>query len=59
MSLYLSQEPVAHACNPSCAGGRDQEDYGSKQIQPGQTIGDILSQKKKITKKGLMDWFEG
>jgi hypothetical protein len=25
-----SQVPVAHACNPSCSGGRDQEDCGSK-----------------------------
>jgi hypothetical protein len=23
-------ERVAHACNPSCSGGRDQEDHGSK-----------------------------
>jgi hypothetical protein len=26
----LSQVPVAHACNPSYSGGRDQEDQGSK-----------------------------
>jgi hypothetical protein len=24
------QAPVAHACNPSYSGGRDQEDRGSK-----------------------------
>jgi hypothetical protein len=25
-----SQELVAHGCNPSYSGGRDQEDHGSK-----------------------------
>jgi hypothetical protein len=25
-----SLAPVAHACNPSYSGGRDQEDHGSK-----------------------------
>jgi hypothetical protein len=28
--LWLSQELVAHAYNPSYSGGRDQEDQGSK-----------------------------
>jgi hypothetical protein len=27
---YLSQVPVAHACNPSYPGGRDHEDHGLK-----------------------------
>jgi hypothetical protein len=26
----MSPVPVAHACNPSYSGGRDQEDHGSK-----------------------------
>jgi hypothetical protein len=26
----ISQAPVAHACNPSYSGGRDQEDHSSK-----------------------------
>jgi hypothetical protein len=26
----MSQAGVAHACNPSYSGGRDQEDHGSK-----------------------------
>jgi hypothetical protein len=26
----LSQVPVAHTCNPTYSGGRDQEDCGSK-----------------------------
>jgi hypothetical protein len=25
--------PVAHTCNPSYSGGRDQEDHGSKPAQ--------------------------
>jgi hypothetical protein len=28
-----SQEQVAHACNPSCSVGRDQEDCDSKSAQ--------------------------
>jgi hypothetical protein len=28
--MVLSQAPVAHACNPSYSGGRDQEDQGLK-----------------------------
>jgi hypothetical protein len=28
-----SRAPVAHACNPSHSGGRDQEDFGSKPAQ--------------------------
>jgi hypothetical protein len=35
---------VAHTCNPSYSGGRDQEDRGSRQIN-------TLSQKKPITKR--------
>jgi hypothetical protein len=47
--------PVAHACNPSYSGGRDQEDCGSK---PGKTnnLQDPISKKKSITKKG---WWSG
>jgi hypothetical protein len=28
-----NQVPVAHVCNPSYSGGRDQEDYGSNPAQ--------------------------
>jgi hypothetical protein len=35
-----SQAPVAHACNPSYSGSRDQEDRGS-----GQIVRETLSQK--------------
>jgi hypothetical protein len=30
---HFSQAPVAHACNPSYSGGRDQEDRGWKPAQ--------------------------
>jgi hypothetical protein len=41
---------VAHACNPSYSGGRDQEDHSSK--PPGQIVQETLSQKKSSQKKG-------
>jgi hypothetical protein len=31
--MEISQVPVAHACNPSYSGGRDQEDCSSKLAQ--------------------------
>jgi hypothetical protein len=40
--ITLSWVPVAHACNPSYSGGRDQEDHGSKSA--GQTVCKTLSQ---------------
>jgi hypothetical protein len=46
---------VAHACNPSYSGGRDQEDHGSKPA--GQTVRETLSQKKP-TGKGLVEWLK-
>jgi hypothetical protein len=30
LKIYISQAPVAHGCNPSYSGGRDQKDHGSK-----------------------------
>jgi hypothetical protein len=36
----LSWVPVAHACNPSFSGGRDQEDRGSKPA-PGIVLKDL------------------
>jgi hypothetical protein len=31
LKIYMvSQAPVAHACNPSYSGGRDQENHGLK-----------------------------
>jgi hypothetical protein len=44
-----SQAPVAHACNPSYSGGRDQEDHCSKPAQANSLRAPIS--KKPITKK--------
>jgi hypothetical protein len=38
---------VAHACNPSYSGVRDQEDYGSKPPK-----------KNPSQKKGLVEWLK-
>jgi hypothetical protein len=45
----LSWALVAHACNPSYTGGRDQEDCGSKPAQA-NSLRDPIS-KKLITKR--------
>jgi hypothetical protein len=45
-----SQAPMAHACNPSYSGGRDQEDHGSKPVWANSSQDPIL--KKPITRKG-------
>jgi hypothetical protein len=41
---------VAHACNPSYSGGRDQEDHSSKPAQENSSQDPIS--KKPSTKKG-------
>jgi hypothetical protein len=46
-----TQAPVAHACNPSYSGGRDQRDCSLKPAQAHSSQDPIL--KKPITKKGL------
>jgi hypothetical protein len=50
------RELVAHACNPSYSGGRDQEDQGSKSAWENSSR-DPFS-KIAITKKGLMEWLK-
>jgi hypothetical protein len=45
--MTLSQTLVAHTCNPSYSGGKDQEDCGSK-----------TALKKNITKKKLVEWLK-
>jgi hypothetical protein len=40
--LTWSRVPVAHVCNPSSSGGRDQEDQGSKQAQASSSQDPIL-----------------
>jgi hypothetical protein len=50
---------VAHACNPSYAGDRDQEDCGLKPAWANSSGHPIAKKKKKkITKKGLMEWLK-
>jgi hypothetical protein len=46
---------VAHACNPSYSGGRDQEDCDLKPA--GHIVPQDLSQ-KAVTKIGLVEWFK-
>jgi hypothetical protein len=46
---------VAHTCNPSYSGGRDQEDHGSKPAQANSS-GDPTLKKKTMQKKGLAEW---
>jgi hypothetical protein len=52
----IGQVPVAHSCNPSYSGGRDQEDqedWGSKPT-PAKNSHKTLSWKNP-TEKGLVD----
>jgi hypothetical protein len=48
-----SQVPVAHACNLSYSGDRDQEDHGSKPAQANSSQDPIL--RKTIHKKELVE----
>jgi hypothetical protein len=47
---------VAHACDPSYSGGRNQEDHGSKPAWA-NSLQDPIS-KKPFTKKGLVEWLK-
>jgi hypothetical protein len=51
----MSRAPVAHACNPSYWGGRDQEDSSSKPAR--QIVRETLSQ-KTLYKIGLVEWLK-
>jgi hypothetical protein len=44
---------VAHTCNPSLSGGRDQEDHGSKPAQANSAEDPVL--KTPNTKTGLVE----
>jgi hypothetical protein len=46
---------VAHTCNPSYSGGRDQEDLHLKPGQANSLCEPIL---KKTNKKGLVEWLK-
>jgi hypothetical protein len=48
--------PVAHVCNPSYSGGRNQEDHDSK---PGWATSSARPYlKKHFTKIGLAEWLK-
>jgi hypothetical protein len=47
---------VAHTCNPSYSGGRDQEDGGSNPAWA-NSLQDPISEKKK-SQKGLAEWLK-
>jgi hypothetical protein len=50
-------EPVAHACNPSYSGGRNQEDRGSKPVWANSSARTYL-EKKTLHKKRLVGWLK-
>jgi hypothetical protein len=50
---YQDQALVAHACNPSYSGGRDQEDHVSKPAWANSSARSYLE--KTLYKKGLVD----
>jgi hypothetical protein len=52
-NLKNSWAPVAHSCNPSYSGCRDQEDLGLKPA-PANSLQDPISTKNN-TKKGLVE----
>jgi hypothetical protein len=60
---------VAHACNPTYSGGRDQEDRGSKPAwvnssarpylkKPFTKYKEAKKKKKPFIKKGLVEWLK-
>jgi hypothetical protein len=50
------QTPVAHTCNPSYSGGKEQEDHGSKPARANSSLDPIS--KKPFTKIGLVQWLK-
>jgi hypothetical protein len=48
-SVYSSSAPVVHTCNPSCSGGRNQENHSSKPARA-NNLRDLIS-KNPIRKK--------
>jgi hypothetical protein len=47
---------VAHACNPSYSGGRDQEDSGLKPAQANSS--QDSTPKTTLHKKEMVEWFK-
>jgi hypothetical protein len=54
--ITISQAPVAHACNSSYSGGRDQEDRGLKPARA-NSLRDLISKTTHL-KKGLVEWLK-
>jgi hypothetical protein len=50
---HLTQALVAHTCNPSYSGGRDQEDFGSKPAWT-NSLQDPISKNPSHKNKGLV-----
>jgi hypothetical protein len=51
-ALSLFPWPVAHACNPSYTGGRDQEDYSLKPAKANRSQDPILKKKPSQKRAG-------
>jgi hypothetical protein len=47
---------VAHTCNPSCSGGRDQENCSSKPARTNSSWDPILKKKKSQKRAGGVAW---
>jgi hypothetical protein len=52
-TIYINQAPVAHACNPSCSGDKDQEDPWFKASQGKQFARPYVE--NTLHKKGLVE----
>jgi hypothetical protein len=52
----ISWAPMAHACNHSYSGSRDQEDCSSKPAQANSSA--RLYLEKPFTKIGLVEWLK-
>jgi hypothetical protein len=52
--------PVAHPCNPSYSGGRDQEDHSLKPAWANSSKDSILKKQTKQNKsqKRLVEWLK-
>jgi hypothetical protein len=56
LKQWASQAPMAHTCNTSYSGGRDQQDCSSKPTQANSSTRPYLE--KTITKKWLVEWLK-
>jgi hypothetical protein len=45
----MSHAPVTHTCNPSCAGGRDQENCGSRPALAVRSYLENTQHKKRLS----------